>query len=164
MRKASRRAYTEAAYPKITTHYSVVPRESDPRWKDVNMERFVDETDILIVGGGPAGMSAAIQAKKLAEKHGKELRVTLVEKASSVGGHILSGACIDPVALTELFPNWKELGAPLNTPVAEDKFALLTEKGRIPIPIFKGMPMYNHGNYIVRYEITFCTELISRFL
>lgn len=114
------------------------------------MERFVDETDILIVGGGPAGLSAAIQARRLASKHGKELRVTLVEKSATVGGHILSGACLDPIALIELFPNWKELGAPLHTPVTSDKFAFLTEKGRISIPILKGMPMYNHGNYIVR--------------
>lgn len=117
---------------------------------DVSMERYVDETDILIVGGGPAGLSAAIQARRLAEKYGKELKVTLVEKASTIGGHILSGACLDPIALNELFPNWKELGAPLNTPVTEDKFAFLTESKRLSIPIFKGMPMYNHGNYIVR--------------
>lgn len=115
------------------------------------MERFVDETDLLIVGGGPAGLSAAIQARKIAEKLGKELRVTLVEKASMIGGHILSGACIDPIALNELIPNWKELNAPLNTPVTADKFAFLTEKGRFSIPILKGMPMYNHGNYVVRY-------------
>lgn len=114
------------------------------------MERYVDETDILIVGAGPAGLSAAIQARKLAEKHGKELRVTVVEKAATIGGHILSGACIDPIALNELIPNWKELGAPLKTPVTKDKFALLTEKGRISVPILKGMPMHNHGNYIVR--------------
>ncbi|XP_012288068.1 electron transfer flavoprotein-ubiquinone oxidoreductase, mitochondrial isoform X1 [Orussus abietinus] len=150
LQQASKRFYSETAFPKITTHYTVVPRESDPRWKGINMERFSDETDILIVGGGPAGMSAAIHARKLAEKHGKELKVTLVEKASTIGGHILSGACIDPIALNELIPNWKELGAPLKTPVTEDKFAILTEKGRIPIPILKGMPMYNHGNYVVR--------------
>lgn len=150
--QVSKRYYSETTttFPKITTHYTVVPRETDPRWKDVNMERYVDETDILIIGGGPAGMSAAIKAKKLSEKFGKELRVTLVEKASTVGGHILSGACIDPIALEELFPNWKELGAPLNTPVTEDKFSILTEKGKINVPILKGMPMYNHGNYIVR--------------
>ncbi|XP_024939640.1 electron transfer flavoprotein-ubiquinone oxidoreductase, mitochondrial isoform X3 [Cephus cinctus] len=150
LQAASNRAYSEGTFPKITTHYTVVPRETDPRWKGINMERFADETDILIVGGGPAGMSAAIHARKLAEKHGRELRITLVEKASAVGGHILSGACIDPIALNELIPNWKELDAPLKTPVTEDKFAFLTEKGKIPIPIFKGMPMYNHGNYVVR--------------
>lgn len=114
------------------------------------MERFADQTDILIVGGGPAGLSAAIQARRVAEKHGKEIKVTVLEKSATIGGHILSGACLDPIALNELFPNWEELGAPLKTPVTEDKFAFLTEKGRIPIPIMKGMPMYNHGNYVVR--------------
>lgn len=143
------RCYSQE-FPKITTHYTVCPREKDPRWKDVNMERFSDETDVLIVGGGPAGMSAAIRLKQLAEKEGKELRVCLVEKAGEVGGHILSGAVIQPTALNELIPDWKEKGAPLNTPVKEDKFAYLTQSGRIPIPVLPGTPMYNHGNYIVR--------------
>ncbi|XP_045479547.1 electron transfer flavoprotein-ubiquinone oxidoreductase, mitochondrial [Harmonia axyridis] len=137
-------------FPKITTHYTVHPRDKDQRWKDVPMERFSDETDILIVGGGPAGLCAAIKAKQLAEKDGKEVKVTVVEKASQIGGHTLSGAVIEPHALTELIPDWKEKGAPLNTPVKTDKFGFLTEKGRISLPAVKGTPMYNHGNYIVR--------------
>ncbi|CAH0560205.1 unnamed protein product [Brassicogethes aeneus] len=144
------RCYSEQ-FPKITTHYTVCPRENDPRWKEVNMERFTDETDILIIGGGPAGLSAAIRAKQLAEKEGKELRVCLVEKASEIGGHILSGAVIQPTALNELIPEWKEMvDKNLVTPVKEDKFGWLTETGRFNIPVFPGTPMYNHGNYIVR--------------
>ncbi|CRL03344.1 CLUMA_CG016187, isoform A [Clunio marinus] len=137
-------------YAKITTHYTIHPREKDERWKEVDMERFVDETDLLIVGGGPAGLSAAIRAKQLAAEQEKEIRVCVVEKASEVGAHILSGACLDPVAINELIPNWKELGAPLNTPVSHDKFSFLTKSSRFPIPIFPGWPMDNKGNYIVR--------------
>jgi electron-transferring-flavoprotein dehydrogenase len=135
----------------VTTHYTVKPRENDPRWKDVDMERFADEADVVIVGGGPAGMSAAIRLKQLANEAGKEeFRVCVIEKSAEIGGHILSGACLEPRALNELIPDWKERGAPLNTPVTEDKFAFLTSSGRIPIPILPGFPMHNHGNYIVR--------------
>lgn len=146
------RLYTTDAlrFPQITTHYTRNPRDKDARWADVDMERVSDETDLLIVGGGPAGMSAAIRAKQLANEQGKELRVTLVEKAAEVGGHILSGAVIDPVSLNELIPNWRELEAPLNTPVVRDRFGILTRTGRIPIPVVRGMPMDNHGNYVVR--------------
>lgn len=137
-------------YPKITTHYTVHPREKDARWKDVPMERDADEVDIVIVGGGPAGLAAAIHAKQLAAEKEKEIRVCVIEKSSEIGGHILSGAVLDPTSLNELLPNWKELDHPLKTPVTHDNFAFLTETGRISIPIFPGWPMDNRGNYIVR--------------
>ena len=114
------------------------------------MERVTDETDVVIVGAGPGGLSAAIKLKQLAAEKGQELRVCVIEKAAEVGGHILSGAVIEPRALNELIPDWKEKEAPLKTPVTEDVFSLLTEKSRFNIPILPGMPMNNHGNYIVR--------------
>jgi len=134
----------------ITTHYTIHPRENDKRWSDIDMERVADESDVLIVGGGPAGMTTAIKLKQLAKQHDMDLSVTLVEKASEIGGHTLSGACIETSALEELFPDWKDREAPLHTPVVKDKMGVLTETRYIPVPMFKGLPMYNHGNYLVR--------------
>jgi len=134
----------------ITTHYTIKPRENDERWADVDMERFADETDVLIVGGGPAGMTTAIKLKQLAAEQDMDLKVTVVEKASEIGGHTLSGACIETKALDELFSDWKERDAPLHTEVTGDKMYYLTESKGFDIPLFKGLPMYNHGNYLVR--------------
>ncbi|MGZ7459234.1 electron transfer flavoprotein-ubiquinone oxidoreductase [Pseudomonas sp. Ma2-10] len=115
------------------------------------MEREYMEFDVVIVGAGPAGLSAACRLKQKAAEAGKEISVCVVEKGSEVGAHILSGAVFEPRALNELFPDWKELGAPLNTPVVRDDiYVLRSAETATKVPdFFVPKTMHNEGNYII---------------
>ncbi|CAH8609960.1 unnamed protein product [Dicrocoelium dendriticum] len=133
-----------------TTHYSIHRRENDPRWSDIDLSRVSEEADIVIVGAGPSGLATACKLKQLSAAHRNDLRVVVLEKAPYIGGHTLSGACIEPSALTELFPDWEDRGAPLRTKVTGESFYLLTKNSKLRVPLIPGLPLGNHGNYIVR--------------
>jgi len=110
------------------------------------MPRESMQYDVVVVGAGPAGLAAAIRVKQLSS----DVSVCVIEKGSEVGAHILSGAVMDPIALSELIPDWKAKGAPLNVPVAEDRFLFLSEAGSLPTPSFLLPACFrNHGNYVV---------------
>lgn len=118
--------------------------------------------DVLIVGAGPAGLAAALRLKQCTQKTGQEISVCVLEKGAQLGAHILSGAVIDPVSLNELLPDWSVLGAPLTTPVSQDEFVVLGERGawRIPVALLPPL-MANHGAYIISLG-EFCQWLGSQ--